>query len=164
MSGNKARKTSTSKSRSTQSKPAGKAATLKPGAPTSFQLDAGPALPEAVPEGSDAIDQAVEATLDPSRMPRALLPEFKKKELIDAVVERSGLKKRDVKPVLEAALAVLGEALSEGRELNLEPFGKIKVQKVKQAAGAQVMVTRIRQSEPAASDADRALAQVGEDG
>jgi DNA-binding protein HU-alpha len=72
-------------------------------------------------------------------------PELKKKELIDMVVERSGVKKRFVKPALEAALAVLGEALDEGRELNLRPFGKMKVQRAKEVSNGKVMNVRVRQ-------------------
>ncbi|MEP2532917.1 HU family DNA-binding protein [Shimia sp.] len=72
-------------------------------------------------------------------------PELKKSELIEAVVERSGIKKRYAKPSIEAALAVLGEALEEGRTLNLMPMGKAKVQKSKEIAGGQVLSVRVRQ-------------------
>jgi len=39
-------------------------------------------------------------------------PDLKKKELVDLVVERSGIKKKDAKPVVEAMLAVLGETIA----------------------------------------------------
>ncbi|MDO6800260.1 HU family DNA-binding protein [Shimia thalassica] len=71
-------------------------------------------------------------------------PELKKVELIDAVVERSGVKKKFAKPAIEAALAILGESLAEGRDLNLRPLGKVKVQRTKEVANAIVMTTRIR--------------------
>ncbi|MEO0939702.1 MAG: HU family DNA-binding protein [Pseudomonadota bacterium] len=73
-------------------------------------------------------------------------PALRKKELIDAVVARSGIKKKDAKPVVEAMLDVLGEALGEGRELNLQPMGNIKVKRAKELSNAKVMVTRVRQS------------------
>ena len=44
---------------------------------------------------------------------------MRKKELIDLVVERSGLKKKDAKPIIEATLAILGGALADTRELDL---------------------------------------------
>lgn len=69
---------------------------------------------------------------------------MKKKELIDAVVARSGVKKRDAKPAIEAALAILGEALVEGRVLNLPPFGKAKVQNSKELHDATVLNVRMR--------------------
>ncbi|MEL7097871.1 MAG: HU family DNA-binding protein [Pseudomonadota bacterium] len=80
-------------------------------------------------------------------------PVMNKKELIEAVVARSGIKKKDAKPTIEAMLDVLGEALAEGRELNLQPMGKIKVKRAKELANAKVMVTRVRQSKPGASAA-----------
>lgn len=73
-------------------------------------------------------------------------PVMRKKELIDAVVTRSGIKKRDAKPVVEAMLEVLGAALQEGRELNLQPMGKVKVKREKKMAEGKVLVTRIRQA------------------
>lgn len=71
---------------------------------------------------------------------------MKKKELIDAVTERSGIKKRDAKPVVEAMLAVLGQAIADGRELNLQPFGKLKVNRAKEVQGGTVIISKIRQS------------------
>lgn len=73
-------------------------------------------------------------------------PVMRKKELIDTVVARSGIKKKDAKPVVEAMLDVLGEALGEGRELNLHPMGKIKVKRAKELSNAKVMVARVRQT------------------
>ena len=72
-------------------------------------------------------------------------PELRKKELIDRAVERSGLKKKDVKPAVDAILAELGEALAEGRELNLRPFGKLKVQRQEDKANGSVIICRVRQ-------------------
>ncbi|MCO4839879.1 MAG: HU family DNA-binding protein [Rhodobacteraceae bacterium] len=71
---------------------------------------------------------------------------MRKKELIDLVVERSGLKKKDAKPIVEATLAILGEALAEARELNLQPLGKVKVRREKLMPNGRVLVTKIRQS------------------
>jgi DNA-binding protein HU-alpha len=72
--------------------------------------------------------------------------DLRKKELIDLVVERSGVKKRDAKPAIEAALAILGEAIGDGRELNLQPLGKLKVTRIKEGEGIKVVNTRLRQS------------------
>ncbi len=72
--------------------------------------------------------------------------EVKKKELIDMVVSRSGIKKKDAKPVVEAMMAVLGDALAEGRMLNLQPLGKIKVNRTKEMSGSRVLRCQIRQN------------------
>lgn len=73
-------------------------------------------------------------------------PELKRQELLAQVVARSEVKKKFAKPVLDAALAVIGEALAEGRDLNLVPLGKIKINRCRQLANGRVMVARIRQT------------------
>ena len=72
--------------------------------------------------------------------------DLKKRELIDLVVERSGVRKKDAKPVVEAMLAVLGEALSEGREMNLQPLGKLRINRVEEKGNGRVIVCKLRQS------------------
>ncbi|WP_299657610.1 HU family DNA-binding protein [uncultured Tateyamaria sp.] len=81
-------------------------------------------------------------------------PMMRKKELVDAAVARSGLKKKDVKPAIEAALAVMGEALQDGRKLNLPPFGKVKINREKKLASGRMLVARIRQNDGTAKPAD----------
>lgn len=71
--------------------------------------------------------------------------ELRKKELFELVVERSGMKKRDVKPVVEAMLAVLGDALAEQREMDLQPLGKLKVQRGKELSDGHALVLKLRQ-------------------
>ena len=73
-------------------------------------------------------------------------PAMRKSELVDLIVTRSGLKKKDVKPVLEATLAVMGEVLADGREMNLPPFAKLKVQKQKMVNGSQVTIAKLRRN------------------
>ncbi len=76
---------------------------------------------------------------------------MKKPEFLDAIVERTNLKKRDVKPAVEAALAVIAEALKKGEELNLPPMGKIRIVKAKELdAGAQVLTLKLRTMKSAA--------------
>jgi len=76
-------------------------------------------------------------------------PIMRKKELIDTVVERSGIKKKDAKPVIDALLGVLGEALADHRELNLLPFGKFKVINEKDLSNGKMLRVKIRQIQPA---------------
>ncbi len=70
---------------------------------------------------------------------------LRKKDLIETVAERSGVKRRDAKAALEAALELLGEAIAEGRSINLPGFGKLKVTRTKQLTNGKVFMTRIRQ-------------------
>lgn len=103
--------------------------------------------------------------------PDAAAP-LKKQELIATVVERADVPRKYAKPVIEAMLAVLGDALGEGRDLNLEPMGKIKRKRLKDTGNARVIVANIRQahgaggtaplagrmSEPTEADAKEAVA------
>ena len=73
------------------------------------------------------------------------IPLLKKRDLIDAVVKRSGIKKKDAKPVVEAMLAELGEALSDGQELSLPPLGRVKINREKEIEDGKVLILKLRQ-------------------
>ena len=73
---------------------------------------------------------------------------MRKRELIDAVVTHSGLKKKDVKPVVDMVLEVLGQALAENREMNLQPFGRLMVRKERSLTNGRMVIAKIRQAEP----------------
>lgn len=75
-----------------------------------------------------------------------VMTEMRKEQLLDEVAKRSGAKRKDVKPIVEAALEVMGEALGEGQELNLKPLGKVKIARTKQVANGRVINLRLRQS------------------
>lgn len=81
------------------------------------------------------------------------MSELKKRELMDLVVERSGVKKKYAKPVIETMMEVLGEALAEERPLNLQPMGRVLPQRVKDVGKHRVIITRIRQSKERARQA-----------
>lgn len=110
------------------------------------------ATPKVAPEAAattdstDSVD-AVSASpvLVTSTVPVVAGPELKKRELLARVVTRSGVKKRDAKLVVEAMLAVMGEALAEGEELNLQPFGKLKINRVKESANGRILNCKLRQ-------------------
>ena len=146
------RKATSAKTTAAKKTPAAKTTTskktAKPRAPQVVSIDQVRAS-DAI-EVQDAIDQAVAATLTKSAEPE----ELKRKEFIDLVVARSGMKKKDVKPVVEAMLEVLGQSLSDGREFNLPPLGKLKVQRMKENDGTQVMVAKIRLQDNSSDDRD----------
>lgn len=77
--------------------------------------------------------------------PVEVTPSLRQKELINRVVSKGGAKRKDAKPVVEAMLDVLGDALAQGEELNLQPFDKLKINRQKEMAGAKVFVCKIRQ-------------------
>ncbi|MGC1504770.1 MAG: HU family DNA-binding protein [Sulfitobacter sp.] len=88
---------------------------------------------------------------------------MRKKELIETVVERSGLKKKDVKPVVEMMLTVLGDAIADNRELNLPPLGRLKIRREKKLPNGRIVVAKIRQSSPSEQNDSGASSQ-GDDG
>jgi DNA-binding protein HU-alpha len=113
------------------------------------------AAPKVAPKAAATRRKAVEPKAQPpevavhtahEELPVSDMDGLKKKELIDMVVARSGVKKRDAKPAIEAALSILGETLSEGRALNLPGFGKLKVTRMKKGDNGQIINARVRQA------------------
>ena len=109
-------------------------------APVPDQTTSAPPMPGVIPETPDrekakTVEDITENTA----------PEMKKQELMAKVVERSGVAKKHAKPVIEAILEVLGEAIGEGRGLNLQPFGKLKHNRIKDTPAARVIIAKIRQ-------------------
>lgn len=96
--------------------------------------------------GSDAGGDAPEAKLVSFSQVNVAESDLKKRELIDLVVARSGIKKKDAKPVVEAMLAVLGETIAEGRELNLQPLGKLRINRAVERGNGRVIICKLRQS------------------
>lgn len=90
---------------------------------------------------------------------------LKKKELIDRVMAATGGKKKDVKAVVEATLAVLGAALQSGEGLNLPPFGKARIAKSKGEGASSAMTVKLRGAgtKRASQDRKQALADPDED-
>jgi DNA-binding protein HU-alpha len=72
------------------------------------------------------------------------------RDLLERVVARSGAKKKDAKAVVEATLAVLGEALAKGESLNLPEFGKARVSRQKDSGGVEITVVKLRRVAPKA--------------
>ena len=70
--------------------------------------------------------------------------DMRKKELIDRVAAKSGLKRGVAKQALEASLAVLGEVLAEGRSISAPPLGKLKVVRQKDTPNGKMAVVRVK--------------------
>ncbi|RYH02861.1 hypothetical protein EU805_09485 [Salipiger sp. IMCC34102] len=92
---------------------------------------------------------------------------MKKKEFIDRVLARCGVKKRDAKPAIEATMAELADLLAAGGDLNLPPMGKLKSVKSRDLGnGAKVMTLKLRtMKDGAGPDTGKTgVAEDGEDG
>lgn len=80
---------------------------------------------------------------------------LKKKELLERVKARAtGVKGRDVRVVLDAVLEELGALLVDGKALNAQPLGTLKVQKRRETTGASVVVCRLRRAKPKSAAKD----------
>ncbi|KAJ55474.1 hypothetical protein ACMU_12335 [Actibacterium mucosum KCTC 23349] len=105
--------------------------------------------PEVAPVVSLVEATAADAPATEDKAPEAMM---RKKDLVDRVVEASGMKKKDVKPAVEAALVELGKALAAGETLNLHPFGKLKITRRKELPDGEALTARIRRSNRLAGD------------
>lgn len=117
--------------------------------PSSASTKAGPAAETKQSVAAIAEPSAVVTTPEPVVIePTVVATELpmRKKELIDLVVERSGIKKKDAKPVIEAMLAVLGETIGGGRELNLQPLGKLRINRSEERSNGRIIICKLRQS------------------
>ena len=72
---------------------------------------------------------------------------MRKEQLLDEVAKRTGAKRKDVKPIVESVLEIMGEAIGDGQELNLKPLGKVKIARTKLVANGRVINLRLRQSD-----------------
>jgi hypothetical protein len=91
---------------------------------------------------------------------------FKRPDLIEAVSQRTALKRSDAKVVLELVLDELGKALDGRDELVLPPLGKLMVKKRKpDADGPDILTLKLRRPRDAGDGAGESpLAEPGEDG
>ncbi|PLL13365.1 hypothetical protein C0V75_08240 [Tabrizicola sp. TH137] len=93
-------------------------------------------------------------------------PQLKKKDLVARVVAAlDGRKKGQVKDIVEATLAALGEALAKGESLNLPPFGRARIARQKGEGKTSAMTVKLRGAgeKNAPKAPKQALAEAGED-
>jgi hypothetical protein len=91
---------------------------------------------------------------------------FKRNDLIEAVTQRSKLKKSEAKLVVELVLEELGRALDRTEELVVPPLGKLSVKRRKpDADGPAVLTIKLRRPGPSGAKGDESpLADPDEDG
>lgn len=71
---------------------------------------------------------------------------LKKRELLQKLSDKTGLRKSRIRPVMDAMLTILGEAVAEERPLQLPPLGKLKPLRSKAQGGARISHVKIRQA------------------
>jgi hypothetical protein len=75
---------------------------------------------------------------------------LKKKDFVDRVAEKSGVKKADARSVVDTALTILSEALAAGDEVALPPLGRVRKMVTKDNGKIRAMTLRVQ----AISDGD----------
>lgn len=85
--------------------------------------------------------------------PVASPTDIAKKELIERVTAKSGLKRGVAKQGLEATLSVLADLLTEERKISAAPLGNIRVVKTKQTANGTLSVVRVKMKDLDTSEA-----------
>ena len=109
---------------------------------------------------SDNVDAAVEITSNAGPVLTVKLKDF-----IDRVVTASGGKRQSVKPVVEAVLKVLGDALEAGENLALPPLGRARVNRSKTTDSGALLTIKLKRGGAAKtpkSGGDEGLAEAGE--
>jgi len=125
--------------------------TAKPALAAVPKADVPAAMPASVPAPEQA-GPAVKAPLiavvsDADDMDDGPAPKgdgVKMKELLTAVVDKTGAKKKDAKEIVDAVLAEIAAALSAGKSLSLPPLGNLRVAKTQEKGGATMMVLKLR--------------------
>lgn len=90
---------------------------------------------------------------------------LKVKDLVEAVQARTTGKKKETRATVEATLAVIGEALGKGQDLNLPPLGRAKVGRHKEAGNGEMLVVKIKRGgtgKPAKKLVPEGVAETGE--
>jgi hypothetical protein len=87
----------------------------------------------------------------------------KKQELVSRILLASGAKKKDIKLILDSVLSVLGDALSNGEELNLPPLGKLKVNRTQENGKSEILILKLRRPGSGPDEDTQPLADDDED-
>ncbi len=88
------------------------------------------------------------------------------RDFIDAVSARAGARKAAAKPLIDATLQVLAEALDRGDALVLPPLGRVRVARSKDGAKGAALTLKLKRSGPAKAKGatDAPLAEADEQG
>ncbi|WP_313350208.1 HU family DNA-binding protein [Paracoccus sp. (in: a-proteobacteria)] len=69
---------------------------------------------------------------------------LQKRQLLAQVARRTGLRNTEVKTVVEATLAELGEAIAAGMTLALPPLGRARISRRNDRTGGEIITLRLR--------------------
>jgi DNA-binding protein HU-alpha len=76
-----------------------------------------------------------------------------RKTFVERVMISAGVNKGQARQMSESVLKVLGEALSDGEELNVPPLGKLKINRQFEKNGDEILVVKLRRPSAMLADA-----------
>ena len=80
----------------------------------------------------------------------------RRKELVDRIAAKSGMKPNLIKSVLDAVLLELGDALSAGESVRVQPLGQLSVNRRKELPDGEVIVCKLRRRNQTATPTTQA--------
>jgi len=98
--------------------------------------------------------KAKDAPSNDVQTPDASAPVVRRKELVERIATRSGVKPNVIKSVLDSILQEMGDALQKDETLNIPPFGKISVNRRKSQANAEIIICKLRRANASTTPAD----------
>lgn len=105
-------------------------------------------LKTTAPKGSAKAD-VTEKSTDQKIEPRLQL---RMRDVLERVVDRSGMRKGEARTAIETTMAVIGEAIENGEDIDLPGFGKLKLQREKATARGKTFVLRLVRNSATPSD------------
>ena len=102
-------------------------------------------MPKDKHEGQGKMS-AMTTTLRPSDPDNARV--LQKRQLVSRIAQRVGRGNSEIRPIVEATLAELGEAISAGQTLALPPLGRARISRQRDVSGAEVIILRLRRRHP----------------
>jgi len=128
-----------------KAKPA-KAEASTPAQSTKVAATPAPQKPKVVASKTLAApEKPAPVSVAPAAVADKVQPDLRRKDLLEEVSRRTELPKHKVRPVMEAMIEVMGEAIEHGRTMNLQPLGRIVRKRHKETPKANVSMVRIRQ-------------------
>lgn len=78
--------------------------------------------------------------------------QLRMRDILERVVDRSGMRKGEARTAIEATMAVIGEAIENGEDIDLPGFGKLKLQREKETPRGKAYVMRLVRNTAPPSD------------
>lgn len=72
----------------------------------------------------------------------------RRKELVERIAASSGVKPNLIKSVLDAVLKEIGDVMSSGEVLQVQPLGKMSVNRRKDLPDGEVLICKLRRKNP----------------